>query len=81
MNINNNTRVRVDRKIHEELNIRWWDVWELKNKFRIEYDMILTCRRNTLYYFKPNDEQKYMFFILNYGKYIKSKPKKLKESR
>jgi len=76
MNISKNTRVQVDRKIHQEFSIPWWDVWSLRIKIRTEYDMTFTCKRNGMYYFQPNDSQKYMMFVVYYGNYILNKPKK-----
>lgn len=75
MKINNNTRIRINRSIMEELKLPWYDQFHLKIIMRNEYDMILTSSRNYSYYFKPTNPQKCMLFIIQYGHLIKEKAK------
>lgn len=75
MKINKNTRIRVDSKIIQELDLQWWDRWGLKIKMRNEYEMVFTSFKNFSFYFKPENSLKCMLFLIKYGHLIKSKHK------
>jgi hypothetical protein len=78
MKINKNTRIRVDKKIAEELGMKWWDRLKLKHFMEYEYGMVMTSTRNYSYYFEPVDKQKVMLFIVAYGHLLREKVKNWK---
>ena len=78
MKINDSTRIRVDKKLSEELNLNWWDRASIRIKMYNEYGLVYTSNRNWSYYFKPTDPQRCMLFMIAYGHLLKQKHKIVK---
>lgn len=65
-------RLKVSSKICKEYNLYTWDRWKLKTKLWDEFKIEYTSKRNSVFYFRPCDEQKLAIFFLKYGEYILS---------
>lgn len=71
MKIAKNKRVRITRDLITALGFQWWNRWEFTQHLNKTYNLVPTCRRNGLYYFKPLDVSKLTLFLLTYGDYVK----------